>query len=103
MSFLFSNTKPTPQRPAATNGTDAAGPDVEGLPADARRQRIGDELNHVVACWTERIGELGLEAKGLWLVDFDNGSGYYCWRYPEDAVSHFHDYDGGFAGRMRIV
>lgn len=82
---------------------DAVGPDVGGLRPDARRQRIGDELNQVVARWTERIGELGLEAKGLWLVDFDNGSGYYCWRYPEDAVAHFHDYDGGFAGRMRIV
>jgi hypothetical protein len=45
---------------------------------------------------------LGLEIKGLWLVDFDNGSGYYCWRWPEPALEYFHGYEAGFAGRARI-
>jgi hypothetical protein len=40
--------------------------------------------------------------KGLWLVDFDNGSGYYCWRYPELRLEYYHSYDGGFGSRMRI-
>jgi len=31
----------------------------------------------------EAMMRRGLEVKGLWLVDFDNGSGYYCWRYPK--------------------
>ena len=42
------------------------------------------------------------QAKGLWLVDFDNGEGYYCWSYPEPAITHYHGYDDGFAGRISI-
>ena len=45
---------------------------------------------------------LGLDVKGLWLVDFDNGSGYYCWRWPETELAYFHGYEEGFAGRVRI-
>jgi hypothetical protein len=45
---------------------------------------------------------LGAEVKGVWLVDFDNGSGYYCWRWPETTVDHFHSYEEGFGGRSRI-
>ena len=26
-----------------------------------------------------------------------------AWQYPEDAITHFHGYDDGFAGRMKIV
>ena len=40
--------------------------------------------------------------KGLWLVDWDCGDGYYCWRYPEASIAHFHGYDDGFNGRMPI-
>jgi hypothetical protein len=71
--------------------------------SDPRRQALSDELSAVVRRWASRIEELQLEAKGLWLVDFDNGEGYYCWQYPEDAITHFHGYDEGFAGRMKIV
>jgi hypothetical protein len=45
---------------------------------------------------------LGLEVKGLWLVDFDNGSGYFCWKWPEEKLEFFHGYDEGFQGRTRI-
>ena len=41
-------------------------------------------------------------APSSWLVDFDNGEGYYCWKYPEDTVGHFHGYEDGFAGRISI-
>ena len=71
--------------------------------ADPRHQQLTEELNGVVRRWASQIEELHLEPKGLWLVDFDNGEGYYCWRYPEDAITHFHGYDDGFAGRMKIV
>jgi hypothetical protein len=59
-------------------------------------------LKEVAERWVEEVGALGLEAKGLWLVDFDNGQGYYCWSYPEPTISHYHGYEEGFAGRMRI-
>jgi hypothetical protein len=40
--------------------------------------------------------------KGLWLVDFDSGSGCYCWQWPEQRLEFYHGYDEGFAGRARI-
>ena len=46
--------------------------------------------------WAGEVQSLGLEAKGLWLVDFDNGEGYYCWCYPEETVAHYHGYADGF-------
>jgi hypothetical protein len=82
---------------------EALGADSENQPPDEERERLNAELNQVVARWAGRIQELGLEAKGLWLVDFDNGHGYYCWKHPEETLLHFHGYDEGFAGRMKIV
>ena len=60
-------------------------------------------VSGVLQDWSEAIRGLGLEPKGLWLVDFDNGDGYYCWAYPETSITHYHAYDEGFAGRMKIV
>ena len=71
--------------------------------SDARRDALVVELNRIVEQWAERMAALDVEAKGMWLVDFDNGHGYYCWRYPEPAIQHFHGYEDGFAGRMKIV
>jgi len=61
------------------------------------------ELQDVAAVWVAKIRALGVEVKGLWLVDFDNGDGYYCWAHPEPAITHYHGYEDGFAGRMKIV
>jgi hypothetical protein len=82
---------------------EALDTDPENPAADEERDRLNTRLNEVVARWANRIQALGLEAKGLWLVDFDNGPGYYCWKHPEEALLHFHGYDEGFAGRMKIV
>ena len=70
---------------------------------DPARAAMATKLEAVVAAWTGQVQGLGLEVKGLWLVDFDNGDGYYCWKYPEAAILHYHGYDEGFAGRMKIV
>lgn len=70
---------------------------------EAERAHLEAALNAVVSKWVNDITALGAVVKGLWLVDFDNGEGYYCWRHPEPDVSHFHGYDEGFAGRMKIV
>ena len=42
------------------------------------------------------------DGERLWLVDWDNGDGYYCWRFPEETVSFFHSYEEGFGGRLPI-
>ena len=70
---------------------------------DPRRTEMLAQLNEVVAIWAREMNALGVVVKGLWLVDFDNGDGYYCWKYPEPAVTHYHGYDDGFGGRMKIV
>lgn len=70
---------------------------------DPQRPVLGAELKMVADDWAARIREMGLEARGLWLVDFDTGQGYYCWQHPESSVSHYHGYEEGFAGRMKIV
>ena len=61
-----------------------------------------EKLSQIVQAWSESLTGMGLEVKGLWLVDFDNGSGYYCWRYPEAGLQFYHSYEDGFGGRMRI-
>ena len=71
--------------------------------SDPRRAGILDTLDQIVAEWARDMRALSLEVKGLWLVDFDNGEGYYCWKHPEPSVHHYHGYDDGFAGRMKIV
>jgi hypothetical protein len=96
-------------------------PQIKHLTADAVRraeslasqlQGLGEDdpshtllstaLRDVVNGWADEVKSLGLEAKGMWLVDFDNGQGYYCWSYPEVTIAHYHGYDDGFAGRIPI-
>jgi regulator of sirC expression with transglutaminase-like and TPR domain len=64
---------------------------------EAEEQRQG-----VVGEWAREIVALGAEIKGLWLVDFDSGAGYYCWKYPETSLEYFHGYEEGFAGRLPL-
>ena len=85
-------------------------PRVKELTSDAvfRYARLGDgsgaeELRQVVVRdWAKEVLSLGVEIKGLWLVDFDSGAGYYCWKYPETSLEYFHGYEEGFAGRLPL-
>ena len=60
------------------------------------------EANGILLSWVREMTELGIEVKGPWLVDFDSGDGYWCWRWPEETLDYYHGYDEGFAGRVRI-
>jgi hypothetical protein len=71
--------------------------------SDPRRDALVEELRATINGWSAELRTLHVEAKGLWLADFDNGEGYYCWSYPEETIGHFHGYEDGFAGRMKIV
>ncbi|KFA87906.1 DUF2203 domain-containing protein [Archangium violaceum] len=56
----------------------------------------------------ERFQDLGVELKAAdGLVDFralkDGRPVYLCWRFGETAVTHWHELEGGFAGRQPIV
>ena len=73
----------------------------EGADA-AETARVDAEIQSVIERWAHEVEALGAEVKGVWLVDFDSGSGYYCWRWPEASLDHFHGYEEGFEGRARI-
>lgn len=60
------------------------------------------QINVIVERWQQKLQRLGASPKGLWLADFDNGSGYYCWKFPETKIAHWHGYNDGFSGRMPI-
>jgi regulator of sirC expression with transglutaminase-like and TPR domain len=83
-------------------------PRVKDLTSEAvlRYGQLASELEQeresVVRDWMREVRSLGLEIKGLWLVDFDSGAGYYCWKYPEPALNHFHGYEEGFSGRLPL-
>jgi hypothetical protein len=83
--------------------TDSAHTQVETISASAKSPGAAQEqVESVVSRWANDIMSLGIDVKGLWLVDFDNGSGYYCWQYPEEGLQYYHTYEEGFRGRTRI-
>lgn len=61
-----------------------------------------DQIQKLVGRWESKILKLGLEPKGIWLVDFDAGNGFYCWKYPELELKFWHGYKDGFSGRRPI-
>jgi hypothetical protein len=68
----------------------------------ARQEEIAETCDGILEEWARQITGLGCEVKGRWLVDWDSGDGYYCWRFPEKTISFFHTYEEGFSGRMPI-
>jgi hypothetical protein len=52
--------------------------------------------------WESKIRKLGMEPKGVWLVDIDAGNGFFCWKYPEMEIKFWHGYEDGFPGRKPI-
>ena len=71
-------------------------------PESAELRALDARVAAVMERWAREMEALGVEVKGPWLVDFDTGGGYYCWKWPETSVDFFHGYDEGFAGRTRI-
>lgn len=68
----------------------------------SKRTEVEERVRETFQEWYEKIRKLGCESKGLWLVDFDNGEGYYCWHYPEEAIEFYHGYFEGYQGRVKI-
>lgn len=69
---------------------------------ELRREELEEAREKIVRLWAQEISSVGCEVKGLWLVDWDSGDGYFCWRFPEEALSFFHSYEEGFSGRLPI-
>lgn len=67
---------------------------------EARVEALRERLQTLVQSWQQSMSDLEAEVKGLWLVDFDSGDGYWCWAYPEAELGHWHSYEGGFRSRV---
>lgn len=63
---------------------------------------LEDQAHELVCQWHEKVRKLGGVPKGLWLVDFDSGNGYFCWKYPEPDILYWHAYTDGFSGRIPV-
>ena len=63
---------------------------------------IENQINGIISRWQAKIEKLGGHPKGLWMADFDSGSGYYCWKFPETEIKFWHGYQDGFSGRIVI-
>jgi len=72
------------------------------LSTDPRIGAVEKRYEGVVKRWVNKMERRGLVVKGLWLVDFDTGDGYLCWKYPEIELSYYHDYNSGFGGRRPL-
>ena len=90
-------------------GAAALLPEVQRITSEAAAalDELADDAHssayqRIVSDWAERLTAMGLEVKGLWLVDFDSGSGYYCWSHPEPSLQHYHGYEEGFRGRVKL-
>ena len=68
---------------------------VAGTPAEAE---VEARLRRVVSRWIREMEALGVAVKAPWRVDFDNGSGYYCWRWPEERLEWYRDGPWGRRG-----
>jgi hypothetical protein len=69
---------------------------------ESRRDELEVAREKIVRSWAQEVVSVGCEVKGLWLVDWDSGDGYYCWRFPEQSIAFFHTYEEGFSGRLPI-
>lgn len=69
---------------------------------EEKRAEIERQAQEIYQTWARQMTEIGCEVKGLWLVDWDTGDGYYCWRWPEESLGHYHGYEEGFDGRVPV-
>lgn len=67
-----------------------------------RIQSMEKDIQTTIEGWQMKIQKLGGIPKGYWLVDFDNGDGYFCWKFPEKQIQYKHGYQEGFTSRKVI-
>jgi hypothetical protein len=86
-------------------GARADAPDARAAALEQEAQSLAREIDGCIG----ELAELGVEYKpplDAGLVDFpgelDGRRVYLCWRLGERSVAHWHELDGGFAGRHPI-
>lgn len=54
--------------------------------------RLYSSIELAMRRWAVKVSKLGCEPRGVWLVDFDAGDGWYTWRLGDEEVSFFHSH-----------
>ena len=103
---VFSYDEAVALLPEVRRLTDAAYRQVADLGASTSggvgTAEVQGRIEEIIGAWAQMLLQRGIEVKGLWLVDFDSGGGYYCWHHPEPALEYFHGYEEGFGGRVKL-
>lgn len=68
-----------------------------------KTSQIEKEVNQEITEWNTKVMKLSGRPRGLWHVDIDAGDGYYCWKYPEQEIQHWHHQQGGHADRISLT
>jgi hypothetical protein len=79
--------------------------DAKSRAIDADREEIEiyeSQASQIIQDWQTKVQKLGGLPKGIWIVDFDSGDGYFCWKFPEASIEHWHSYRDGFTKRRRL-
>ena len=82
--------------------------DEDPAPVRNLKRDVADRIEKYRVAWRE-VEELGAVLKDarVGLVDFygqvDGKAVWLCWKYGEEAVTHYHGLDEGFAGRKPIA
>ncbi len=61
------------------------------------------KINIAIKNWQTKIEKLGANARGLWIVDFFAGNGYYCWKFPEEQIKYWHKHSNEHCSRSRVL
>lgn len=69
----------------------------------AEIENLEAHASQLIQDWQTKIQKLGGVPKGIWVVDFDSGDGYFCWKYPEVSIDHWHAYRDGYTKRKRLT
>ncbi len=72
------------------------------LPTNSQLPEVEAQYEAIVKRWAGKMERLGLIVKGMWLLNFDTGEGYLCWKFPELRLCHYYPYDQDFASRRPL-
>lgn len=69
---------------------------IKFIPADEPlHKRLNMEMDLIVRRWAIKVAKLGVNPRGVWLVDFDAGNGWFSWRMGDENLSFFHPHSVG--------
>ncbi|MCB0271376.1 MAG: DUF2203 family protein [Bdellovibrionales bacterium] len=66
------------------------------------KQVVTQKVQKIVSMWSEQVLYFGGITRGLWMVDFDCGDGFYTWVYGEKSISSYRTYHQDFSDRTPI-